>query len=180
MNPYKVTEQAMDALHDRVLRQIPKVFRKEVFDKVAWQVYREENALRLCPYTYAILIVDEVIKKLRYHRIKAVLEDRWDYSCCAWLLNMTIEPQLELAGFYWEDDAELPPFDDVEAMTMRMIVAPKWGIYACLEMLREQAMEWGFWLWECSDGSLKLIGLDHEPDDRHAVNAPIIKIVVEQ
>ena len=180
MNPYKVTERAMDELHDRILPQIPKIFREEAFDRVAWRVHQEEKALRCCPYTYALLIVDEVIKELRYHRIEAVLYDNWCCSCCAWLLNLTIEPQTELVGFYWNDDAELPPFDDAEALSMRMIVAPKWGRYVCLEMLRKHAMEWGFWIWECPDGSLKLIGLDHEPDDLYAASAPIINIIVDK
>ena len=40
-------------------------------------------------------------------------------------------------------------------------------------------MEWGFWIWEAPEGNLKLISLEHEPDDPYTENAPTINIIFD-
>ena len=181
MNPYKVTAYAMDELRRRILPQIQRLFPDGPPLKVIKRLEREDKALQDCPYTYALLIMDEVIRKLRYHRMKAVLEGRWYRSGYAWLLGLTTGNQDEQDWFFRENGFEefLHPIRDDEDLSMRIIIAPQWGKATCIELLRLYAYEWGFWIWECPNGSLKLINLDHRLDDIYAAKAPSINVFLE-
>lgn len=178
-SPYKVSDSTINELNSRSHEKIKQLFPDGPPCDIAKRINREVEALESSPSTYGLLIADEVIKELRHHRFSAFLDGDWECSYYAWLMNLIREDPFETALYYQSMGLRMKQIirDGRITSPIKISVVPGWGKTACLELFRLRAQEWGFWLWECSEGCYKLISLGNRPDDIYATHAPIIQIV---
>ena len=178
-NPYMITESAMKELHSRTNKRINQLFPEGPPSEVVKRIKREEEELRSNPYTYALLITHEVIQELHYHRFSANLEGDWFCSYYAYLLEMTIDDPIELASYYKSMGFRTKQLvrDGCNESPIQIEISPGWGKSACLELLKQCAKKWDFWLAECQEGGWKLINRGFREDDIFAARAPIIQII---
>lgn len=178
-NPYKVTDEVLYELHNRSKEKLNQLFPEGPSSEVVKRIKREEEELRSNPYTYALLITHEVIQELRYHRFSAYLEGDWFCSYYAYLLDMTKSDPIWLASDYQSIGLRMKQFvrDGCNESPIQIETSPGWGKSACLELLKQCAKKWDFWLAECQEGGWKLINRGFREDDIFAAHAPIIQII---
>ena len=165
-NPYQLTDSALNDLHSRLNsghEGCPPF-------SVVQRSNREVSALWHSPCTYALLVADDVIKELRRKGIYAQLSGEWENSLCAYQMGLIPEnPMARNASSksLIKDGTILEPVQIALDMQHRECF---------IELLKQFAQAWGFWLYPRGENIWQLISYGFREDDIFAENAP--KLVV--
>lgn len=169
-NPYQLTDSALNDLHSRLNsghEGCPPF-------SVVQRSNREISALWHSSCTYALLIADDVIKELRRKGIYAQLSGEWENSLCAYQMGLIPEnPMARNASSksLIKDGTILEPVQiAVDAQHRECFV----------ELLKQCAQTWGFWLHPQGRDPWRLISCGFREDDIYAKYAPMITIRVAE
>lgn len=180
-NAYKVTDEAMKKLHDYSRGKLSELFPYGPPDDIVKRLNREEAILRGSPNLYGLLIAYKVIKTLRYHRFKSYFYGDWFCSYYVWLMGLTEENPIELALYYRDIGLQMKQLVRDNCVDSPIEIAVLSGVEkaACLELIRQYAKEWGFWISQCDNtkNDWKLINECYHDDDIYAKYAPVIRII---
>ena len=180
-NPYIITEQVMKELRQRYEKKLKSIFPQGVPLEIQKRINREEAALMYSSNTYALLVVDEVVKMLRKHNFIARVEGDWFSSYIAWLLDLTEDNPIDLRLYYRDIGFCCKQFirDDCVSSPIGIYLSPKYGESLCRELIEMVARKYYFGVSEHSGkkDNYKLIEECYRDNDIYAKYAPVIEIV---
>ena len=165
-NPYRVSDAALNELHSRLCvgsTECPSFsFLK--------RSNREVSALWDSSCTYALLIADDVIKELRKKEIDAQLSGAWENSLCAY--QMGLIPENPLA----RNASSKALIKDGMILEPVQIAVDVQHRDCFIELLKQHAQVWGFWLHPRGEDTWQLISYGFREDDVYAQYAPELAV----
>ena len=165
-NPYRVTDETRNELHSRLCALSTKCPPFSVVQRSN----REVSALWDSPCTYALLIADDVIKALRKKGIDAQLSGEWENSLCAYQMGLISENPLARNA---SSKALIKDGMILEPVQIAVDVQHR---DCFIELLKQYAQVWGFWLHPRGEDTWQLISYGFREDDVYAKYAPELAV----
>lgn len=120
--------------------------------------------------TYALLIADDVIKALRRKRIDAQLSGEWKNSLCAYHMGLIQEDPMARNA-----SPKKIIQNGIISEPVQIALDARYQEH-CIDLLKQQAQAWGFWLHPQGDNAWRLISYGFREDDIYARSAPLITV----
>jgi hypothetical protein len=165
-NPYQLTDSALNDLHSRLNsghEGCPPF-------SVVQRSNREVSALWDSPCTYALLIADDVIKALCWKGIHAQLSGEWVNSLCAYQMGLIPENPME------RNASSKSLIKDGMILEPVQIAVDAQHRECFIELLKQCAQTWGFWLHPQGRDAWRLISCGFREDDVYAQYAPELAV----
>lgn len=165
-NPYRVSDETLNELHSRLCAGSTKCPPFSVVQRSN----REVSALWDSPCTYALLIADDVIKALRKKGIYTQLSGEWENSLCAY--QMGLIPENPMA----RNASSKSLIKDGTILEPVQIAVHAQHRECFVELLKQCAQTWGFWLHRQGRDAWRLISYGFREDDIYAKYAPELAV----
>lgn len=165
-NPYRVPDETRNELHSRLCAGSTKCPPFSVVQRSN----REVSALWHSSCTYALLIADDVIKELRRKGIYAQLSGAWENSLCAYQMGLIPENPME------RNASSKSLIKDGMILEPVQIAVDAQHRECFIELLKQCAQVWGFWLHPQGRDAWRLISCGFREDDVYAQYAPELAV----